>query len=190
MNPEQIIKQKILTVASNVMENAYLNGNGVGKPLGMFVASDVGISTDRDVTGGSSTGLQADDFATVEGALKQQYRKNAAWLVSRSFMEKASKLKAGDGNYILNPNQRVDGFQTILGYPCLSPSMFRAVWTSKSYVGIFGDFSKYFIIDNLDMQIQRLNELFALTSQVGYIFRYSGDGNVSDENAFVRLKLK
>lgn len=189
LNPEQIVRNRLMTVASNVMENNYLNGSGINQPLGVFVASDMGIDSSRDVESTVSGSFATDDFISVEGELKQQYRKNAAWLMSRAALTRVRKLKDGEGDYLLNPNLREGGNQTLLGYP-LMISEYCPSLTSGNYGAILGDFSFYYIIDNLNMQIQRLNELFALTNQIGFIFRYEGDGNVSDKNAFVRLKLK
>jgi len=42
-------------------EKAFLTGSGVGRPLGIFIASTSGISTSRDVsTGNSSTAITFD----------------------------------------------------------------------------------------------------------------------------------
>jgi HK97 family phage major capsid protein len=61
--------------------------------------------------------------------------------------------------------------------------------TSALYVGILGDFSQYWIADALDMQIQRLVELYAETNQTGFIGRMESDGMPVLEEAFVRVKL-
>jgi hypothetical protein len=45
------------------------------------------------------------------------------------------------------------------------------------------------IADALSMQIQRLNELYAETNQVGFIGRWETDGAPVLEEAFVRVKL-
>jgi HK97 family phage major capsid protein len=60
--------------------------------------------------------------------------------------------------------------------------------TTGQYIGIVGDFSKYEIVDALDIEIQRLVELFALTNQVGFISRAETDGMPGLAEAFVRIK--
>ena len=62
-------------------------------------------------------------------------------------------------------------------------------FTTGEYVGLLGDFSHYWIADALSMQIQRLNELYAETNQVGFIGRLETDGAPVLEEAFVRVKL-
>jgi Phage capsid family len=61
--------------------------------------------------------------------------------------------------------------------------------STGEYVGLLGDFSHYWIADALSMQIQRLNELYAETNQVGFIGRLETDGAPVLEEAFVRVKL-
>jgi HK97 family phage major capsid protein len=57
------------------------------------------------------------------------------------------------------------------------------------YVGILGDFSQYWIVDSLSLEVQRLQELYATANQVGYIFRQESDGQPVLEEAFSRVKL-
>jgi HK97 family phage major capsid protein len=59
----------------------------------------------------------------------------------------------------------------------------------SNYVAILGDFRYYWIADALDMQIQRLVELYARTNQTGFIGRLETDGMPVLEEAFVRLQM-
>ena len=62
-------------------------------------------------------------------------------------------------------------------------------FTSGLYVGSLADFSHYWIADAMDLQIKRLDELYARTDQVGFIGRPSVDGMPVLEEAFVRVTL-
>jgi HK97 family phage major capsid protein len=62
-------------------------------------------------------------------------------------------------------------------------------FTASQYVGILGDFSYVWIADSLQMEMQRLEELFASTNQVGLIGRLESDGMPVLSEAFVRVKL-
>jgi len=57
------------------------------------------------------------------------------------------------------------------------------------YVGILGDFKYYWIAELMGMEIQRLSELFAPSSQVGFIGRMWVDGAPVLESAFARIKI-
>jgi HK97 family phage major capsid protein len=78
---------------------------------------------------------------------------------------------------------------TILGRPLMISEYAPNTFTTGLYVGMFGDFSNYWIADLLDMQIQVLTELYAETNQDGFIGRYEGDGMPVLEEAFARVKL-
>ncbi len=62
-------------------------------------------------------------------------------------------------------------------------------FTTGLYVGLLGDLSYYWIADALSMTVQRLEELYAATNQVGFIGRLETDGMPVLEEAFVRVKL-
>jgi HK97 family phage major capsid protein len=74
----------------------------------------------------------------------------------------------------------------ILGMPMVISEFAPNTFTTGKYVGLFGDFSNYWIVDALSMQIQRLSELYAETNQVGFIGRLETDGAPVLEEAFVR----
>jgi len=55
---------------------------------------------------------------------------------------------------------------------------------------MYGDFSYYWIADSVNMSVQRLTELYALTNQIGLLFRdMACDGMPVLAEAFVRIKL-
>jgi HK97 family phage major capsid protein len=62
-------------------------------------------------------------------------------------------------------------------------------FTSGLYVGLFGDLRYYWIADSLMFELQRLDELYAETNQVGMIGRWESDGMPILEEAFARVKL-
>jgi HK97 family phage major capsid protein len=190
INPENLVMERLAYKFAVTEENAFLNGNGAGQPLGVFTASAAGISTGRDVsTGNTSTAIQTDGLMEAFHTLKGQYWGTAQWIFHRDAVKQIRKLKDGDGQYIFSPGI-VGGFpNTILGRPYSISEYAPNTFTTGLYVGIIGDFSKYWIADALNMEVQRLNELYAATSQVGFIGRSETDGMPVLEEAFVRVKL-
>lgn len=187
---EQLVMDRLAYKFAVVMENNYLNGNGVSKPLGVFVASAAGINTDRDVsTGNTTTEIGADNLRHVKYALKQQYRARARWLFHRDGVAKISVLKDGAGQYLWQPGLRAGDPDTILNLPVAESEYAPNTFTTGLYVGILGDFSHYWIADALDLEMQRLIELFAATNQVGIIGRMESDGQPVLGEAFARVKL-
>jgi HK97 family phage major capsid protein len=172
------------------MENGYLNGSGAGQPLGVFTASDDGIGTGRDMaTGNTETTFTADGLKNCKYNLTAAYRKNAKWIFHRDGIKMASKFKDGEGQYLWKPGITESDPDRLLGYPVFESEYAPSTFTSGLYVGIFGDFSYYWIADMMQLEMQRLNELYARTSQVGFIGRMWSDGMPVMANAFSRVTL-
>jgi HK97 family phage major capsid protein len=187
---EQLVMDRLAYKFSVVMENNYLNGDGAGKPLGVFVASNDGITTSRDVTSGNTqTALGADNLRYVKYTLKAQYRARARWIFHRDAVAKISVLKDGSGNYLWQPGLRAGDPDMVLNMPVAESEYAPNTFTSGLYVGILGDFSNYWIADALDLEMQRLVELYAATNQIGFIGRLESDGMPVLSEAFARCKL-
>jgi len=190
MNPEQLVRDRLAYKFSVTEENAFLNGSGAQRPLGVFTASDHGISTSQDVsTGNSTTAIAADNLIEVKYSLKPGYWPNARWIFHRDAIKQIRKLKDGEGQYIWKAGLSNDRGDTILDLPVHMSEYAPNTFTTGEYVGILGDFSYYWIADALNMSIQRLDELYAENNQVGFIGRLETDGMPVLENAFARVTL-
>ena len=171
-------------------EQAGMTGSGAGRPLGVFTASAQGISTARDISdGNTTTSIQFDGLINAKYALKGQYWPNARWFLHRDGAKQTAKLKDGEGQYIWRESVRVGEPDRLLGLPVHMSEYAPNTFTTGLYVGIVGDFRFYWIADSLDMEVQRLEELYAATSQVGFIGRLESDGMPVLEEAFARVKL-
>ena len=170
-------------------EKAFMTGDGVKKPLGVFTASADGISTGRDVTAASTTAIAFDDLIAMKYNQKQQYWKDMQWIFHRDALKQISKLKDGDGQYLWQQSRQAGQPDMLLGLPFLMSEYAPNTFTTGLYVGLLGVFSFYWVADSLDLQIQRLVELYAESNQTGYITRQETDGAPVLEEAFSRLKL-
>ena len=156
----------------------------------MFTASDDGISTSRDVsTGNEDTSVTFDGLKEAKYTLKPNYWPRARWIFHRDAVKQISKLKDGEGQYIWQPAVVQGDPDRILSFPVDMSEYAPNTFTSALYVGVLGDFSNYWIVDALDMEMQRLVELYAATNQIGFIGRKETDGMPVLEEAFVRVKL-
>ena len=189
IDPEALVRDRLAYKFAITEEKAFLTGNGVKQPLGLFTASPMGISTNRDVVAGTTTALTMDGLITIKYALKQQYWPRARWLFHSSAVEQIAKLKDNNGQYIWRESVRVGEPDRLLGFPVMMSEYTPNTFATGQYVGMLADFSFYWIADALDMQIQRLTELYAETNQTGFIGRRELDGMPVLEKAFVRAKL-
>jgi HK97 family phage major capsid protein len=188
INPDTLLAERAAYKFGVTEESAYLEGDSAQQPLGVFVASDNGIASGRDTTASSTTAFTADDMMDTLYSLKEGYQKKATWLLSREFVKRARKLKDGNSQYLWSPG--LSGQPgTILDRPYVMSEYVPDTYTTGLYVAAVGDFSYYWIVDSLDMEIQRLDELFALKNQVGMVVRKETDGMPVLSEAFARLKL-
>lgn len=137
----------------------------------------------------TTTAITSDALISAQGTLKDAYSSNAVWLFHKDAITKIRKLKDSNNQYLWQPGLQAGIPQTILGLPYVKSDFVPNTFTTGKYIGMLGDFSYYWIVDSLDMQMQILYELYAETNQIGYIGRYEGDGQPVLEEAFVRLKM-
>lgn len=187
---EQIVMQRLAYKFAVTEETAFMTGSGVARPLGVFTASVDGISTGRDVSAGNtSTSIGFDGLIGAKYAVKSQYWAKASWIFHRDAMAQISKLKDGDGQYVWRQSVREGEPDMVLGHPIDISEYAPSTFTTGLYVGLFGDFSFYWIADAMSMQMQRLSELYAETNQTGFIGRQEVDGMPVLAEAFARVKL-
>ena len=187
---ETLILDRMRYKFALTMEKNYLTGTGVQRPLGVFIAHADGIPTSRDVsTGNTTTAITFDGLIEAKFFLKGAYWPRSDWLFHRDAVKQITKLKDGDGQYIWRMSVRDGEPDTLLGRPMMVSEFAPNTFTTGLYVGLFGDFSNYWIVDSLQMQMQRLVELYAETNQDGFIGRYEGDGAPVLAEAFARVTL-
>jgi HK97 family phage major capsid protein len=195
---EAEVRSELARDAGEAMEDAYLTGNGVQRPLGVFTASADGISTSRDVNTGSATGFTGDGLLNAKYALKSQYRSGqrgpVRWLFHRDAISLIAKLKdATNGQYLfrVGMGRQQDNSppeDELLGFPVDESERAPNTFTNGLYGGMLCNWRYYEIADALEMDMQVLFELYAQTNQVGYIGRIKTDGMPTLQEAFVRLK--
>jgi len=187
---DSIVVSRLAYKFGVVEENNYLNGIGVNCPLGVFTASNDGISTSRDVsTGNTTTSIQTDGLKEAKYSLKGQYWRDARWTFHRSAVKQIAKLQNDNGDYIWEDSLVNGEPDRLLGFPVDMSEYAPSTFTTGLYVGLLGCWTYYHIVDSLKFEIQRLDELFAATNQVGFIGRLESDGMPVLEEAFARVKL-
>lgn len=187
---EAIVRARLAYKFAVTQEKAYMIGNGDKRPLGIFFASSAGIPTSRDISeGNTATEVSFDGLISAKYALKQQYWGRADWVFHREVVKEIAKLKDGEGQYIWRESVREGEPDRLLGRPVMMSEYAPAVMTANQYVGALGDFSNYWIVDSLQFQLQRLDELYAESNQTGFIGRYEGDGAPVLPEAFARVQL-
>ena len=188
---ETLVRERLQYKFGVSEEKVFMTGDGAEKPLGLFTPSVNGIPTTRDVNTGSATGFTGDGLIEARYSIKEGYVRDAStrWLFNRDAIKLIRKLKnAVDGQYIWQPGITGGAPDRILEIPYVISDFAPNIFTNGLYAGMLGCFKYYWIVDALDMQIQRLVELYAETNQTGFIARQELDGMPVMSEAFSRLK--
>lgn len=172
------------------MEKGFLTGDGAAKPLGVFAASSSGVPTSRDVsTGNTTTDIRFDGLKSAKYSLKSGHRNRARWMFHRNAVERIEKLKNGEGQYLWQPATIQNPEDRILGLPYDESEYAPNTFTTGLYVGLLANWHHYWIADNLQMGIVRLDELYQESNSIGWIGRMETDGMPVLAEAFARVKL-
>jgi HK97 family phage major capsid protein len=170
----------------------FVSGTGVGQPNG-FVA---------DVPSGNiktSAGATAIVYADVVGALmklKPAYRNspNCTWLLNQAVLEYLREITDVANGRPLLQAWGVSGMQggwepTILGKPYMEATDMDSAVTATKVTMAVGDFKKgYRFVDRQQIATLRLNELYAMSGQVGLLFYKRVGGYLVQPEAVALLK--
>lgn len=167
-------------------EAAFISGDGTNKPTGLLAATG-GVSSAG--TTASATAITFDELADLYYSIKTPYRANGAFLAADSTVKALRKIKDTNGQYIWQPSVTMGTPDMLYGRPVYtSPSMPALAASAKSIV--FGDFNYYWIADRGIRTFSRLNELYAVTGQVGFLGAERVDGKLILSEALKCLTQK
>ena len=184
-NLENYILTQFTKALANTEEDAFLNGDGTGKPLGIFDATgggQVGVTT-------SGASITADEAINLVYALKRPYRKNASFITNDQTLSVLRKLKDNNSAYIWQPSYQAGEPDRLLGYPVYT-SAYVPIIAAGAPVMAFGDYSYYNIGDRGSRSFAELKELFAGQGMVGFVAKERVDGKLVLPEAIQILKIK
>ena len=167
-------------------EAAFINGDGSGKPYGMLHASNGAAA---GVTAASATAITADELLDLIYSLKAPYRKRAVFLMHDSTIKAVRKLKDGNSQYLWQPGMKEGEPDMLLGYRLVTSTHMPAIVASAKPI-LFGDLTSYWIADREGRSMQRLNELYAATGQVGFRVTQRVDGRLVQTEGLKYLQMK
>lgn len=182
-NIERYIAKEFARRIAAAEEEAFITGNGTGKPTGLLVTGEVGV------TAASATALTSDEVIDLYYSLREPYRKNAVFITNDDTVKAIRKLKDGQGQYLWQPSVAAGAPDTILGRSIKTSTFVPKIEAAAKTIA-FGDYSYYWIADRQGRSFQRLNELYAATGQVGFKGSQRVDGKLVLAEAVKVLKQK
>ena len=182
---ENYIIAQFAKALGNAEEDAFLNGDGTGKPLGLLAATG-GAQTAVTTAGASIT---ADEVIDLVYTLKRPYRKNAAFLTNDQTLAVLRKLKDNNGQYLWQPSYQAGEPDRLFGYAIHTSPYFPTITAGKPAIA-FGDYSYYNIGDRGTRSFAELKELFAGNGMVGFVAKERVDGKLVLPEAVQLLTIK
>ena len=174
---ESYITTQFGRALANAEEDAFLNGNGQGKPTGIFAATGGGKVS------ATTTVLKGDDIINLVYALKRPYRKKAAFIMNDKILATVRTLKDSDGQYLWQQSLKDGEPERLAGYP-----VYTSEYAPTNMIS-FGDYSYYNIGDRGTRSFKKLTELFAGNDMVGFVAKERVDGKLVLPEAVQILKI-
>lgn len=177
-NLENHILSSFGQALANAEEDAFLNGDGTGKPTGIFHKTNGGTFL-KDIPA-----IKSDDMIDLIHALKRPYRKNASFIMNDKTVSSIRKLKDNNGAYIWQPSYQQNEPDKILGYP-----VYTSAFAPENAIA-FGDYRYYNIGDRGTRSFKELTELFAGNGMIGFVAKERVDGKLVLKEAVQILPIK
>ncbi len=170
---------------ANAEEDAFLNGTGVGQPLGLLSAdggAEIGVTT------AAADDITYDELVDLVYSLKRPYRKSAAFLTNDQTIGYLRKLKDQNGHPLWHDSVEDGEPGRILGYKVYTSPYFPVMTAGMPAIA-FGDFTYYNIGDRGTRSFAELKELFAGNGMVGFVAKERVDGKLVLPEAVKLLKM-
>lgn len=171
---EAYISREFARRIGNKEEEAFFTGDGSGKPTGILAASG---GAQLGVTTAGATAITIDEVLDLFYSLKAPYRNRSVFVMNDATVKAVRKLKDNNGQYLWQPSLQASTPDTILNRP-LRTSAYMPTMAATAKTIVFGDFSYYWVADRQGRVFKRLNELFAVTGQVGFVATQRVDGKL------------
>lgn len=165
---------------SRWIEGQLLNGTS-GKVTGLSTLTN-GITAD------AQTAITADEVIKVHDSIKDQFQRNAIWIMSPATRTALRLLKSNTGYYMLNDDISTPFGTSLLGKPVyVSDNMpeMAAGNTAIYYGDMHGLATKF----NEDINIEVLRERFADEHAYGVVGWLEFDSKVIDEQQIAKLTM-
>ena len=164
-------------------EEAFLFGDGRGKPLGIAGQVETLVSTENEAE------ITADDLLELQHSIPKRYRDNGVYLMHDATAAMLRKLRSARGRNIWVEDFTRKTPDCLFGRPVITCASMPRAEHGKLAI-LFGDFSQYLIGDRGHRSVKRLTEVYARQGMVGYLVSQRVDGVLLERSAIAGLTVK
>lgn len=180
---------------ANLEGTLLATGTGSSQPTGVMTAVAAQAGSRVSPTTGGTFG--APDIFKVHTALPARYRRggrNLAWLANVGVINAARQFGTSNVYYAYLANGTQGQPDTLLGEQLYEQSALTSTLTTGNDVLLFGDFSKYYIIDRVGATTEFIPNVFDQATgrpsgTRAWLFHWRFGANCADTNAFRDLRL-
>ena len=162
---------------------AFVDGNGVGKPTGLMVSTQIASMPSLVA---AKIGL--DDIVAMYHALPSIHAQNAVWVMNRTTLGTLRSIKDTIGRPLLIDPVTSGAATTLLGRPIVEALDFANIATGASPI-LFGDLQGYRIVDRVGLTTLRDPFTLAAVGQTRLHARKRTGGDVTHPDRFIKLTV-
>jgi HK97 family phage major capsid protein/HK97 family phage prohead protease len=167
---------------------AFVKGDGVTKPKGIMLASNVIAEIKTGVAANFPASNPADILIAMFHKIAQTYAQNAVWMMNRNTLAVVRTWKDSTGNYlVLNPLTQ-GAPSTLLGRPVVEMPDMDNIGAGAAPI-LFGDMSGYRIVDRIGLSTLRDPYTIAAKGQVRFHARKRVGADLTHPDRFCRLRM-
>ena len=198
------VAENIGRAVGRITDTQYVTGDGNGDPNGIITAASVGAYTGGSliaVGGGAATAYtqNLDCLIDLQHSIVDEYRNspNAAFVMADTTAGTIRKLRDGGagtiGGYVWTNSTTIDSVSGLaqpsglLGAPVYTDTNFGTNGSSVKPVA-FGDWSAYYIRDSGNFRLERSDERYFDTDEVGFRGVLRTDADLIDTGAIKVLQ--
>jgi HK97 family phage major capsid protein len=165
---EAEMRDEFSTQMAKLEGAAFINGDGNGKPYGILSDSNLTNSSNYTAAGGATL-TTADPIITLVHDLKSAYAPSARLIFNRKTLGVIRKLKDNNGRYIWEPGLPNGNPPQIVDLPYTEMPDMPDI-ASNAFPIAVGDWKRcYTVVDRSTVAVQRLDELYATSAQIGLL---------------------
>ena len=180
---EEYVHSSMVETLGEREEEAFLVGDGKGKPTGIIYQAEVGTETEE------SGVITMDDAVDLTYSVKGPYRKNAVFVMSEEAYLSLRKCKHLNGRPAWSSNLADKEPETLFGFP-VYVSKYLPDLTPGNTPILFGDFSYFWIGERGKRNMKRLSERFADRGMIGFVMSQRVDAKMVLPEAVKTLKVR
>ena len=196
VNVEQWIADEVQVVFAEQEATAFVNGDGVTRPMGFMTPAKVAQASwawgklGYLVTGTSAAfnaTAPSDSLVDLIYATKPGYRQNATFVMNRRTQAAIRKIKATTGEYLWQPPAMLGQPASLMNFPLIEAEDMPDI-AADSFAVAFGNFARaYLIVDRIGIRI--LRDPFSNKPYVMFYTTKRVGGGVQDYDAIKLLKF-